>query len=98
MIKIQFLLLSSFKLFFVANYTSLLWVFAGRYVIILELNRTICKSCVVNQMQIFRMPTPLHKHETPTEDFLSTVLPKLCPQVVLNNNEIGKNENYDILL
>jgi len=49
-------------------------------------------------MQIFRIPTPLHKHETPTEDFLATVLPKLCPQVVLNNNEIRKNENYDILL
>jgi len=34
----------------------------------------------------------------PTENFLATVLPKLCPQVELKNSEIRKNKNKDILL
>jgi len=31
--------------------------------------------------------------KSPTEDFLATVLPKLCQQVELKNSEIGKTKN-----
>jgi len=34
----------------------------------------------------------LHKHEAPVENFLATVLSKLCAQVELKNIEIRKNK------
>jgi len=41
---------------------------------------------------------PCTNTKSPIEDFLGVVLPKLCPQVELKNNEIRKNQNKDILL
>jgi len=46
MINILFVKLAQ-KLVF-ASYTSLLWVFAEKYLIILQLNRKICKCYAVN--------------------------------------------------
>ena len=37
------------------------------------------------------MSSPLHKHEI--EDFLATVLRKLCLQEEIKNSEIRKNKN-----